>query len=114
MLSFSRGHGTLCMCDICVYVYACSHAHMYHMCACMCVHICVWMYACTVELLLDHLDPVLFPPLCSRTLNVRGSHCSVLGPLLCSIYAFFLGDCIQFHEFKYHTHAGSFDLSLGV
>lgn len=96
-----------------IYVYMCMHAHMHiyvsHVCMYVCTHMCmdVWMYACTVELRLDHLDPMLFPPLCSRTLNVRGSHCSVLGPLLCSIYAFFFGDCIQSHEFKYHTHADS-------
>lgn len=40
MLPFSRGRGTLCMCDICVYVYACSHAHI----CITCVHVCVYTY----------------------------------------------------------------------
>lgn len=70
-------------------------------CACACVSICICVcmhgHVCK-QLNYWWVISNLCCFLLFRTLKVRGSQCSVLGPLSCSMYIFFIGDCSQSHD----------------
>lgn len=82
----------MCICKWCICVCTCMYAYV---CACMDILCSSWIT--------DGSSLSCF--LLFRTLKIRGSRWSVLGPLLCFMHIFFLGDCTQSHECRYYTHS---------